>query len=378
MTNKLVAVLSLTVLLAGCGNLYYHDLVDSYEPYRLHLGEPNETIGARSAAFAGAGRADEGSPAAVVNNPAGLAGLEGTSFEGGLAFENRSISWQADLSYPVAGASTNSFAGSYAAVGAPIWPGRIYAGAAYWTPYDMKLTLGESSSEQYTESGGGIHSFTPGVAIPIGPARLGTSVDILWGGQSFDTTVPSVDPFGVSFFGYDVRAGFQYRRRLNKDWAFAVAAVGRRGAQVDVSEGAEYSMGFAPQAGGALSAFYKNLSVHGDYLYNFAKKMTSTNTDDDYALERLTRDAAYLMAGAEYSFAGGTVRGGYALKPRLFRDGSRGAVGGRFYSFGGGWNAFGGRGTVDAALTYGRRGSMNDNRFYTSYIDVILTAGYSL
>jgi hypothetical protein len=366
------------IIFIGCGSRYYHDLSDVYEPYRLHLGEPNDTLGARTAALSGAGRASADAPSAVVNNPAGLAGLTSTSFEGGFGYENRALRWQADSSYPEAEASTNSFNGSYAAFGLPVVKNRLCMGAAYWVPYDLKLSAGDRSGGGYAESAGAVRSVTPGFAVALGSAALGFSTDILWGGQDFDVSAPSVDPFDVGFFGYDLRVGFRYEKRYKGGFGFAVGAVGRRGARVNVSDGPSYSMGFAPQVCAAGSVFYKRVALHGDWIYNIATAMTSEDAEVDYALERITRDAAYYAVGFEYSLGGGTVRGGFALKPALFRDASRASVNGTFYSFGGGWKAFGGRGYLDAALMYGRRGSVKKNRFLTDYIDFVLSVGYGL
>ena len=378
MVKRLVVFFVLPFIFIGCASRYYHDLSDVYEPYRLHLGEPNDTVDACTTALAGAGRASADAPSAVVNNPAGLAGLKSTSFEGGFGYENRAFRWQADSSYPKAEASTNSFNDSYAAFGLPVVKNRLYIGAAYWVPYDLKLSAGDRSGGGYAESAGAVRSVTPGFAVALGSAALGFSTDILWGGQDFDTSAPSAGSFDVGFFGYDLRVGFQYTKRYKEGYGFAVGAVGRRGARVNVSDRPSYSMGFAPQVGAAGSLFYKRFAVHGDWVYNFATKMTSENADIDYTLERVARDAAYYMVGFEYSLSGGTVRGGFALKPALFRDASRGSVDGTFYSVGGGWNAFGGRGYIDAALMYGRRGSIKKNRFSTGYIDFVLTVGYGL
>jgi hypothetical protein len=378
MKCKIIGLVILSILLVGCGNRYYHNFADTYEPYRLHLGEPNDTVGARAAGLAGAGRAAADSPAAVVNNPAGLTGLKGLSFEGGLEYENRALRWQADSSYPVAESSTNSFSGSYGGVGLPVVKKRLYVGAAYWTPYNLKLTAGDVSSGGYTESTGAIRSITSGLAVLLGPTALGFSADILWGNQRFNTSVASIDSFNSGFFGYDFRIGFQYKKRFNKGLGFALGAVGRRGAHIDVSNDGLYSMSFVPQVGGGASLFYGSFAFHGDYVYNFTSKMTSEKMADDYVLERIARDAPYYMVGFEYFLGGRNVRGGFAVKPALFRDATRGSVDGRFYSLGGGWKAFGERGYMDVALTYGRRGSINKNRYSTGYIDVILTVKYNL
>ncbi|UCE27183.1 MAG: hypothetical protein JSW52_00040 [Candidatus Coatesbacteria bacterium] len=378
MVKRAVVFLASLFIFTGCGNRYYHNLSDVYEPYRLHLGEPNDTVDARSAALVGAGRASVDAPSAVVSNPAGLAAVENTSFEGAFGYENRALRWQADSSYPKAEASTNSFNGSYAAFGLPVAKNRLYVGAAYWVPYDLKLTAGDKSGGGYAESGGAVRSITPGIAVALGSTAFGFSMDILWGSQDFDTSAPSIDSFDVGFFGYDLRVGFRYTRRYKGGFGFAVGAIGRRGARVNVSDGPSYSMGFAPQVGAAGSLFYERFAVHGDWVYNFATEMTSEDPDTDYALERITRDAAYYMIGFEYTVGGGTVRGGFALKPALLRDVSRGSVVGTFYSVGGGWKAFGGRGYIDAALMYGRRGSVAKNRFSTGYIDFVLTVGYGL
>ena len=145
MVKRLVVFFVLPFIFIGCASRYYHDLSDVYEPYRLHLGEPNDTVDARTTALAGAGRASTDAPSAVVNNPAGLAGLKSTSFEGGFGYENRAFRWQADSSYPKAEASTNSFNDSYAAFGLPVVKNRLYIGAAYWVPYDLKLSAGDRS-----------------------------------------------------------------------------------------------------------------------------------------------------------------------------------------------------------------------------------------
>jgi long-subunit fatty acid transport protein len=375
--RKLAVAITLLFVLSGCGNRYYHDLGDIYEPVRLHLGEANDTIGARAAGIAGAGGTAADSPAAVVQNPAGLTELESVAFEGGFGYENRALRWQADSSYPTAEASTNSFNGSYAAFGLPVVKNRLYLGAAYWVPYDLKLTAGDRSDGGYVESDGVVRSITPGFAVAVGPVAAGFSTDILWGGQDFDTTAP-VDSFDVGFFGYDLRAGLRYEKRYKRGWGFAAGAVARRGARLNVSDGVSYSLDFGPQIGVAGSLLYKRFSLHGDYVYNFAERSASDDGVTDYALERITRDAPYYMLGFEYSLGEGVVRGGFAVKPALVRDASRGSIDGLFYSVGGGWNAFRGRGFMDAALTYGRRGSINKNRFTTGYIDFFITVRYGL
>jgi hypothetical protein len=375
--SRLVLIIVLLLVIGGCGNRYYHDFADVYEPVRLHLGEANDAIGARAMALAGAGRAVADSPAAVVQNPAGLAELKNVSFEGGFGYENRALRWQADSSYPIAEASTNSFNGLYGAFSLPVVRDRLYLGVAHWVPYDLKLTAGDTSNGAYVESDGAVRSVTPGFAVAFGPAALGFSTDILWGGQDFDTTAP-VGSFDVGFFGYDLRVGFRYKKRYNRSWGFALGAVVRRGARLSVSNGVSYSLGFGPQIGVAGSLLYKRLSFNGDYVYNFVERSASDDSVRDYALERITRDAPYYMVGFEYALNRGVVRGGFAVKPALYRDASRGAVDGRFYSVGGGWKTFGGRGFIDVALTYGRRGSINKNRFATGYIDLFLTVRYDL
>jgi hypothetical protein len=201
MVKNLVVFIVLPFVFVGCGSRYYHDLSDVYEPYRLHLGEPYDTVGARTTALAGAGRASADAPSAVVNNPAGLAGLTSTSLEGGFGYENRALRWQADSSYPEAEASTNSFNDSYAAFGLPVVKNRLYIGAAYWVPYDLKLSAGDRSGGGYAKSAGAVRSVTPGFAVALGSAALGFSTDILWGGQDFDTSAPSAGSFGFNIRG---------------------------------------------------------------------------------------------------------------------------------------------------------------------------------
>ncbi|MCP4229593.1 MAG: hypothetical protein GY771_05545 [bacterium] len=364
-------IITTVLLLAGCGNGYYYNRPAAFDEYRLHLGESINEVGAQAEGMAGACRATADDPAAIVNNPAGLAHLDRFTVEGGFAFANRALSVEADTSAP-AQSNAISFNGSYAAAGLPLLGGRIALGAAYWTPFDFRGELGEDEDSGRIASSGGLHAVSPALAVSLGPVRVGISPDILFGGQTYEVyNDASEQPFDYSFTGYDLRVGIQAGGRLNRKIALEFGATGRLGACTDMGG---YEMNYAPNAGVGLALHYGPLSGEADFVYTFAEEMSTTEPGADNALDSVAENTYYACAGGSYDLGTAVVRAGYGYKPRLFNDAGSGRVSGKFYTLGGGWESFGGRGRIDTSLRYGTRGSLNSNLFSTSYISFNLVA----
>ena len=358
-----------TLLLAGCGNGYYYNRAAAFDEFRLHLGEPIDEIGPQAEGMAGACRATADTPAAVVNNPAGLANLGRFSVEGGFGFANRALSVEGNTTAP-AQSNTISLNGSYAAAGIPLFGGAIALGAAYWTPYDFRGELGDDEDAGRIASSGGLHAVSPALAISLGPMRLGVSPDILFGSQTYEVYNDAGEqPFDYSFLGYDLRVGVQVGGKLNELWSADFGATGRLGARTTMGD---YEMNYAPNAGVGLALHYGPLSGEADFVYTFAEEMSTTEPGKDNALDAVAENAYYACAGGSYKLGTAVVRAGYGFRPRLFGDAGSGRVSGKFYTLGGGWESFGGRGRIDTSLRYGTRGSLNSNLFETSYTDAVL------
>lgn len=362
------AACSSALAAASCGNIYYDDWPASYGQETMRLGEVRHEADARSTGMAGAGRAAVYGAEAAVTNPAALASLQGPAAAGGGGYRFWAYTVQPDGDAPAAESFPGSFAGSYAAGAWPIAAERLVVGGALWTPHDYTYDIGGGEGANHEiKSRGALRAVGPALAARALGVSWGVAGDFLWGGQKI-TSDQAVENADIHGRGYDVRASAAKSFDLAPGWRLSAAALGKKGAKVRFGDG--YDVRFPPSAGVAFSLKAQSINVHVDYIYTFYESMESSDDGVASVIAGAARDVGWASAGGEYVTDGGAiVRAGFGYKPWYVRDATYGGVDSYHYAMGGGWPVMDRRGRLDAALTYGRRGALDQNGYFVDFME---------
>lgn len=355
------------VITVGCRDRYFEDWPPSYRFATTLVGERPGSFGARSAALAGAGRAGEDGPVAVVVNPSALARGDRVALTAGAGLRYRALTVQSAPGETRAQSFAAGWAESTgAAAAAPLPGGRVGVGAAVWRYRDFSYEMGEEGGDRIF-CRGGLEAATAGMACRAGGASLGVASDYLWGGEDLTSTESAVPTASRSGRGYDVRGAAGYEFRVGGKWAVRPAIIGARGGKVRWRGGGEdFEVRYPGEIGGAVTIARRRLAVHADYTYFLYGVVGASTPARERTLRAAGRSVGWPAVGVELRTAGTTVvRGGAAYRPSLFSNAAGRRVDGWTYGLGAGWPVWKGQGRWDVALTYGRRGALETDGYVT-------------